>query len=504
MAWNSSETLLTAAIVAVAVSVLVWGWLRARPYGRLGLLSWLQSLVLMAPWLLFLGLFAAGIYINLISVLLLLVLSTGAYIYLGRRLRAAGQEELLRDRAAQRLQKQQERDAENASEPASIGTNTARETAGVPPIPSEDLKAIQGIFGIDTFFATETIPYQEGAIFKGNLRGEPGPSRDRLAANLEAALGEKYRLFLVESPDGRPVIIVLPSSDDPKPAGPALKLLAVGLAIGAIATVLEAFGLLVGFDFFQTPSQFREALPLAVGLWLVLGIHEAGHWVLARRHNLRLGWPFFIPSLQVGCFGAITRIESLIPNRNALFDVAIAGPAAGGLLSLLMLVVGLSLAGADSAFQVPSSFFQSSVLVGALAKVVLGDQLQNTLVDVHPLAIIGWLGLTITALNVLPAGQLDGGRIVQAIYGRKLARRATFATLAILGAIALFNPINPVPLYWAILVLFLQRNQERPSLDELTEPDDARAALGLLALFLTLATLIPLSPSLAGSLGIGG
>ena len=499
MAWNSSETLLTAAIVVVAAGVLLWGWLRARPYGRLGLLSWLQSLVLMMPWLLFLGLFAAGVYINLIGILTLLVLSTSAYIYLGRRLRAAGQEELLRDRAAKRLQKQQERAATTTGD----GDEATQETAGVPPIPAEDLKAIQGIFGIDTFFATETIPYQEGAIFKGNLRGEPGPSRERLATKLEAALGEKYRLFLVESPNGRPVVIVLPSSDDPKPAGPALKLLALGLVVGAIATIFEAFGLLVGFDFFQTPDQFRTALPLALGFWAILGVHELGHWLLARRHQLRLGWPFFVPSLQVGCFGAITRIESLIPSRNALFDVAIAGPAAGGLLSLLMLVVGLSLSQTESAFQVPSNFFQSSVLVGALAKVVLGDQLQSTLVDVHPLAIIGWLGLTVTALNVLPAGQLDGGRIVQAIYGRKLARRATIATLAILGAIALFNPINPVPLYWAILVLFLQRNQERPSLDELTEPDDARAALGLLALFLTLATLIPLSPSLAGSLGIG-
>lgn len=497
MAWNSSETLLTAAVAVIAAGVLVWGWLRSRPYGRLGLLSWLQSLVLMLPWLLFFGLFVAGVYINLIGILMLLVLSSGAYIYLGRRLRAAGQEELLRDRAAQRLQKQQER----ATAPTNDGSTP--ETAGTPPIPAEDLKAIQGVFGIDTFFATETIPYQEGAIFKGNLRGEPGPSRERLAAKLETALGEKYRLFLVESPDGRPVVIVLPSSDDPKPAGPALKFLALGLVVGAIATIFEAFGLLIGFDFFQTPNQFREALPLAVGFWAILGAHEIGHWLLARRHRLRLGWPFFIPSLQLGCFGAITRIESLIPSRNALFDVAIAGPAAGGLLSLLMLVAGLSLSQTDSAFQVPSTFFQSSVLVGTLAKVVLGDQLQSSLVDVHPLAIIGWLGLTVTALNVLPAGQLDGGRIVQAIYGRKLARRATIATLGILGAIALFNPINPVPLYWAILVLFLQRNQERPSLDELTEPDDARAALGLLVLFLTLATLIPLSPSLAGSLGIG-
>jgi membrane-associated protease RseP (regulator of RpoE activity) len=168
-----------------------------------------------------------------------------------------------------------------------------------------------------------------------------------------------------------------------------------------------------------------------------------------------------------------------------------------------MLVTGLILSQPGSLFQVPTQFFQGSILVGSLAKVVLGSQLQESIVDVHPLTVIGWLGLVITALNLMPAGQLDGGRIVQAIYGRKTARRTTVATLIILGIVAITNPSNPIPLYWGILILFLQRSLERPSLNELTEPDDARAALGLLALFLMLATLIPLSPGLAGKLGIG-
>ena len=77
------------------------------------------------------------------------------------------------------------------------------------------------------------------------------------------------------------------------------------------------------------------------------------------------------------------------------------------------------------------------------------------------------------------------------------------ATLIILGIISLFNPANPIPLYWAVLILFLQRDLERPVQNELTEPNDSRAAWGLLALFLMLATLIPLSTSLAGRIGIG-
>jgi len=266
---------------------------------------------------------------------------------------------------------------------------------------------------------------------------------------------------------------------------------------------VEAFSLLLGFDLFNNWERFQEAVPFALGLAIILGAHEVGHRIIAQRYGIRLSLPFFIPSLQIGSFGAITRIESLLPSRSILFEFALAGPAVGGLVSLLMLMAGLILSQPGSLFQVPTQFFQGSILVGSLAKVVLGSQLQESVVDVHPLTVIGWLGLVITALNLMPAGQLDGGRIVQAIYGRKTARRTTVATLIVLGIVAITNPSNPIPLYWGILILFLQRSLERPSLNELTEPDDARAALGLLALFLMLATLIPLSPGLAGKLGIG-
>jgi membrane-associated protease RseP (regulator of RpoE activity) len=208
----------------------------------------------------------------------------------------------------------------------------------------------------------------------------------------------------------------------------------------------------------------------------------------------------FLPAWQIGSFGALTRFESLLPNRSTLFDIAFAGPAAGGLASLTMLLIGLVLSHPGSYFQIPAEFFQGSILVGTLAKAVLGDALSAEIVDVHPLTIVGWIGLLITAINVMPAGQLDGGRIVQAIYGRRMVGRTTLITLILLAIVSL---VNPLALYWAILILFLQRGAERPSLDDLTEPDDARAALGLLLLFLMLATLLPLTSSLAGRLGIG-
>jgi membrane-associated protease RseP (regulator of RpoE activity) len=520
--FNGLETTATLLIILVALGVLGWGFNRARSYGKLGILAWLQSVVLTVPWLLFFGLFSAGIYLNIVGILFLLVASAGLYIILGKQLRDAGQDAVLRERAAKLLsEKQEASEGKPLQDQASAtGANVSRSSNGtnpaiteVVPIPEEDLKIIQGIFGIDSFFATETIPYQEGVIFKGNMRGgEPEAVFSRLSKSLEERLGAseaaskkpRYRLFLVESPEGRPVVIVLPSSNDPQPLTTPQKLLAVSLLIATIATSLEAAGLLLHFDFFSNPERFVEALPISAGIWTVLAAHELGHWWQAQQHNVRLSLPFFIPSWQIGSFGSITRFESLIPNRKALFDISIAGPAAGGIVSLLLLISGLILSHDGSAFQVPVQFFQGSVLVGIIARLFLGASLQAPLVDVHPLTIVGWLGLVVTALNLMPAGQLDGGRVVQAIYGRKTARRATVATLIVLGVVALANPANPLILYWAIVILFLQRSLERPSLNEITEPDDTRALLGLLALFLMVATLIPLTPAVAIRFGIGG
>jgi membrane-associated protease RseP (regulator of RpoE activity) len=498
----------TGLILLAAIAILVWGYLRSRPYGKFGLFAWLQSVVLMAPWLLFFGLFALGIYINLAGVLVLLIVSTGIYIYLGRQLRAMGKDELMAKRYAAMATAQEAQTgetAEEAGEPAPVESAaekqpTPPEPPEVMPIPAEDLTQIEGIFGVDTYFRTETIPYQDGAIFKGNLRGEPVATHERLSASLAERLGDRYHLFLVDNNENRPTVVVLPDSVIPAKTTPFQWGLAVVLAIATILTSLEAGGILQGFDLMQDSNRWSEALPVLLGIVAVLGSHEIAHWVVAKRYDVRLSPPFFIPTWQIGSFGALTRFESLLPNRSVLFDIALAGPAVGGLVSLVMLLLGLVLSHPGSLFQIPSEFFQGSVLVGALSKVVLGSALQEPLVDVHPLFIIGWLGLVITALNLMPAGQLDGGRIVQAVYGRKTAGRTTLFTIIILALVSL---VNPLALYWAALILILQRNLERPCLNDLTEPDDARAALGLLALFLMLATLLPLTPSLAGRLGIG-
>lgn len=503
--------MVTVLILLGAVGILIWGWIRAIPDGRPGIFAWLQAVVLMLPWLAFFGLFTLGIYINIAWVLALVVLSTGIYIYLGRELRAMTEAGLWPRKPAAAPAEPDAAEAAEAAAPDAAASDAAPETSealeapAAPPqrtsaIPAEDIAQIEEIFGVDTFFRTDTIPYQAGVFFKGNLRGDPDAALDTLSQRLTDRFDDRYRLFLIAGPDERPSLIVLPKTTDPKPANTAQQVLAVVLAVATLITSLETGALLQNFTLFEQFERWPEALPTALAILAILTVHELGHRWQAQRHQIRLGPPLALPAWQIGSFGTLTRFESILPNRSVLFDIAFAGPAAGGLLSLVMLVVGLVLSSPGSLYQLPVEFFQESVLVGTLASAVLGDALKSDLVAVHPLTLMGWLGLVITALNVMPAGRLDGGRIVQAVYGRKIAGRATAVTLVVLALVALANPLA---LYWAALIIFLQRGEERPSRDDITEPDDARAAMALLILFLMLATLLPLTPSLAGRLGIG-
>ena len=507
----ASENFVTLAIAVIAVGILGWGFARARPFGKLGILAWLQSVSLMLPWLVFFILFALGFYINLVGILVLLGVSTGLYIFLGNRLRTLAKDlppdALPGRRSPQQTAGQRDGDSsDNATGNSEAGGQTLVAPQGIPlptdtiSIPQDDLQTMKGIFGIDTFFATETVPYQEGVIFKGNLRGEPAETHATLSAKLKELMGDRYTLFLVEGPDKRPTVIVLPESVKPLQRTVAQSILAVVLAIATVLTTFEAAGLIQGFDFFSEPARWSECLMIAGGLLAILGTHEIGHQIAARKVGVKFSGPYFLPVIQIGSFGALNRFLSFIPNRQALCDVAIAGPLAGGALSLLLLMVGLEISHPGSAFQLPSGFFQASALVGTLAKLLLGEDLQQSVVDVDPLVVIGWLGLVVTAINALPAGQLDGGRVVQSIYGRRTARITTVLTI---GVLVLASFATPLALYWSLVIVFLQRDLERPSLEELTEPDDARAALALVLLFLTVATLLPLTPSLAGTLGIG-
>ena len=471
------------------LAFLGWGFWRARRRGSLAVWVWLQGSLLLLPWVVFLGLLLLGIYLNFAGFLVLLLVFTGLYIAVGRKTRQLAQQEL-------QARREQLARLEEQGEAPSAGEAPLEAPAVLQRISAEDLQAIQSIFGLDTFFVTETVPYGEGAIFKGNLRQEAEVVVPLLVEKLKEQVGSRYQLFLVEDPAEKPAVVVLPDPIVNYRASVGAQILAGALLVFSFVATLEVGANLWGFRLLDAPGRWVEALPVAAGIFAILLVHETGHRWMAGKYGVRLSPAFVIPSLGIGTLGSLNRIQSPVPSRKALFDIAFAGPAASGILSLLVLLAGLKLSGSEGLY-VPTEIFRSSILVGTLARLVLGSQLQAELVPIHPFVAVGWIGLAITALSLLPAGQLDGGRIVQAVYGRKTAARATFITLIAL-AVASFS--NVLALYWALLILFIAREPERPPQDEITETDGQRDALALLALFLMVMTLLPIAPALAGFL----
>ena len=174
---------------------------------------------------------------------------------------------------------------------------------------------MKNIFSIDTFFSTESIPYEEGIIFRGNLRGDPDATYKLLSSKLRTHFDEKYCLFLVEGNEGKPVVIVLPNTNNHKAMTTLQKNLAIVLFLATVVTSLEKTSILLGFDLFDNWNRFHEVIPITLALWIIIAFHEIGHLLVASFYNIKLSWPFFLPIWEIGSFGAITRFESLIPNR---------------------------------------------------------------------------------------------------------------------------------------------------------------------------------------------
>ncbi|KAJ6806674.1 putative zinc metalloprotease EGY2, chloroplastic [Iris pallida] len=234
----------------------------------------------------------------------------------------------------------------------------------------------------------------------------------------------------------------------------------------------------------------KDGLPGALVTALVLGFHEVGHLLVARDVGAKLGVPYFVPSWQIGSFGSITRIISIMKNREDLLKLAAAGPLAGFSLGFILLLLGFILPPSDGiGIVVDPAVFHESFLVGGIAKLLLGDALrEGTSISLNPVVLWAWAGLLINAINSIPAGELDGGRISFAIWGRKASSRLTGAALALLGLSSLFSD---VAFYWGVLIFFLQRGPIAPLSEEISDPESKYVVLGVAILLLSLLVCLP-------------
>lgn len=252
----------------------------------------------------------------------------------------------------------------------------------------------------------------------------------------------------------------------------------------------------------QDPWAITAGLPYSLALLAILGVHELGHYFTALKHRLRVTPPYFIPvPFALGTFGAFIRMKSPPETRTAMFDVAIAGPLAGVAVAIPALALGLkssglvypggALAPEGLAF---GAAVQSSFLMAWIADLAIGQPLPyGTVVQFSPLAFAGWLGLLVTALNLLPIGQLDGGHIVRGMLGYRGGELVSRFSMWLLLLVALF--VWPGLLLWTLIVFLIAR-EGMPALNDITPISRARMALGVLSFLLLAAIVIPVPPSM--------
>ncbi|MBW2039423.1 MAG: site-2 protease family protein [Deltaproteobacteria bacterium] len=230
----------------------------------------------------------------------------------------------------------------------------------------------------------------------------------------------------------------------------------------------------------------------------ILLAHEMGHYLASRRYRVSSSLPYFIPFPlpPFGTLGAIIKTKGAIPDRKALFDIGAWGPLFGLLLAIPAVVVGLSLSEVVDVSRLPANslVLGNPPLFSLLQKLVLGNLPPDTDVVLHPVAYAGWVGLFVTALNLLPAGQLDGGHIIYSLFGpySKFIFRLTLLGITLICLI--YN------LGWLLLVVILLFIGYRhpPTLDDHTPLDRRRKITGVFTFLILFTTFTPVPfPSFA-------
>ncbi len=266
--------------------------------------------------------------------------------------------------------------------------------------------------------------------------------------------------------------------------------LSLALFVATIFTTIFAGGQyassVAGQRSMSVETILAYGVPFAAALLSILGVHELGHYIQARRHNLPVTLPYFIPiPFGLGTFGAFIQLRGAVQNKRALFDVGVGGPIAGLLVAIPLFALGLVMSVVTDS-PAPAN---RSLLAEALISIVRPDALASGIV-LNPILLAARFGLIITAINLLPVGQLDGSHIAYAALGRRWAQWIGYATIAIMAILGVTG--SPTWFVWIGFAVLSGMRHPAP-MNDIT-PLDLRRNVAFLAtavLFLSLFSATP-------------
>lgn len=265
----------------------------------------------------------------------------------------------------------------------------------------------------------------------------------------------------------------------------------VALLIATFFTTMVVGSLLYGADPESSPFGVLKGIPFTIAIMTVLGAHEAGHYFVAKKHGMRTSLPYFIPfPTLIGTMGAVIKHRGHIPSRKALFDVGVSGPLIGLFASVVVTIIGLLQPPVLLTSQEPGIALGIPPLFGFIM-----DFIPNSGTYIHPIAFAGWAGMLVTALNLIPAGQLDGGHVLRAMMGKKASRVSAVlpAVLFSIGAylIIFLKTDGFMWIFWGfLLIIFSAAGHPRPLNDDIPL-DRKRMVLGVLTFALGLLCITP-------------
>lgn len=388
-----------------------------------------------------------------------------------------------------------------------------RATPKTRPISQTEETALRDCFPWSVYYLQKIDYHPQAILCRGRLKTVPENAYKAIKKNVEKVFGDRFLLIFQENLNGEPFFALVPNvwakqnqTESESLTKPNIAI--VLLLLTFLTTTLYGLEIsdITREQLQADPGLIIAGIPYSLGIILVFGLHELSHYLVAVNYKIRTTLPYFIPfPWFLGTFGAFIQMRSPFPHRKALFDISIAGPIASFLVSLPLLFFGLAHSeivdipdkGGILNFNALNPRF--SLFMSLISKFALGESfLPGNAIDLHPSAVAGYVGILITALNLMPIGQLDGGHIVHGMFGQ-----ATGAVIGQLSRIFLLvlGLIQPGFLIWAIILFFMPVT-DQPALNDVTELDNLRDFMGLVSLALLLAILLPLPGAVAGWLNI--
>ncbi len=259
------------------------------------------------------------------------------------------------------------------------------------------------------------------------------------------------------------------------------------LLVITFLTTLAAGAFQQGVNPFIPIINLLKGLPFSLSIMIILGSHELGHYFMAKKNKVDTTLPYFIPGPTIiGTFGAVIKMKSPIRDKNSLIEIGATGPIVGFIFSTIAILIGLSLSTVVTISGEGGIMLGNSLLIKFLTKLYFSDLPRGKDVLFHPIAFAGWLGYLVTAINLLPVGQLDGGHILYALVGEK----HRIVGYVIFGVVVLLIPLWPGWLIWAILFLVIRFNHP-PPLDRVSRLSRRNKIIGIISLVIFILTFMP-------------